>query len=85
MLYLGDMIGSSPSPPSSCRRTMTPARTLYAGTASASSLNVAVIAHKRHTIVRLRDEHVIDDTVLRRIQSQLDLEEVRLTGRPEVD
>jgi CPA1 family monovalent cation:H+ antiporter len=36
-------------------------------------------------VVRLRDEHVIDDTVLRQIQSRLDIEEVRLAGQSEVD
>ena len=49
------------------------------------ALSLALIAHKRHTVVRLRDEHVIDDTVLRQIQSRLDVEEVRLAGQPEVD
>jgi Na+/H+ antiporter len=48
-------------------------------------LSLALIAHKRHTVVRLRDEHVIDDTVLRQIQSRLDIEEVRLAGQPEAD
>jgi CPA1 family monovalent cation:H+ antiporter len=48
-------------------------------------LRLAVIASKRKTVVRLRDEHVIDDTVLRRIQSQLDLEEVRLSGQPDLE
>ena len=38
------------------------------------------MAHKRATVVRLRDEDVIDDTVLRRIQTQLDVEDVRLSG-----
>jgi CPA1 family monovalent cation:H+ antiporter len=48
-------------------------------------LSLALIAHKRQTVVRLRNEHVIDDTVLRQIQSRLDIEEVRLAGQPEVD
>ncbi|SDB95103.1 sodium/proton antiporter, CPA1 family [Raineyella antarctica] len=43
-------------------------------------LTLELIARKRATIVRLRDEHTIDDTVLREIQSQLDAEEVRLLG-----
>ncbi|WP_258539962.1 hypothetical protein [Streptomyces ipomoeae] len=41
---------------------------------------LSTIAHKRATIVRLRDERHIDDTVLRRLQADLDNEEVRLTG-----
>jgi CPA1 family monovalent cation:H+ antiporter len=48
-------------------------------------LSLALIAHKRQTVVRLRNEHVIDDTVLRQIQSRLDIEEVRLAGQREVD
>jgi hypothetical protein len=48
-------------------------------------LSLAFIAHKRRTVVRLRDERVIDDTVLREIQARLDLEEVRLAGQPDVD
>ncbi|MFC9839607.1 Na+/H+ antiporter [Rhodococcus sp. NPDC127530] len=49
------------------------------------ALSLALIAQKRQTIVRLRDEGVIDDTVLRTIQSHLDIEEIRLAGPPEVD
>ncbi|RSM78575.1 Na+/H+ antiporter [Kibdelosporangium aridum] len=45
------------------------------------ALRLAMIAHKRTTIVRLRDERQIDDTVLRNIQTQLDLEELRLSRR----
>lgn len=43
-------------------------------------LKLAVLAHKRSTAVTLRDRQVIDDTVLRRIQARLDLEELRLRG-----
>lgn len=46
-------------------------------------LRLAALELKRETIVNLRDEQRIDDIVLRRIQSQLDLEELRLTGRAE--
>jgi monovalent cation/hydrogen antiporter len=48
-------------------------------------LRRAVIAHKRATVIRLRDTDVVDDTVLRRIQAQLDAEDVRLSGPQEVD
>lgn len=41
-------------------------------------LQLAVLAHKRATTVALRDCQLIDDTVLRKIQAGLDLEEVRL-------
>ncbi|THG34382.1 Na+/H+ antiporter [Glaciibacter flavus] len=44
-------------------------------------LRLAALERKRETIVNLRDQQRIDDIVLRRIQSQLDLEELRLTGR----
>ncbi|WP_138415894.1 Na+/H+ antiporter [Sinomonas gamaensis] len=47
-----------------------------------SQLRLALITHKRATVVRLRDTRVIDDTVLRQIQSLLDVEEVRLV-RPQ--
>ncbi|MEU1937843.1 Na+/H+ antiporter [Streptomyces coeruleorubidus] len=45
-----------------------------------NALRLALIAHKRGTVVRLRDEQRIDDTVLRRLQTTLDYEEVRLAG-----
>ncbi|WP_279387867.1 hypothetical protein [Streptacidiphilus pinicola] len=48
-----------------------------------TDLRLALIAHKRATVVRLRDERKIDDTVLRRLQTALDYEEVRLAGREE--
>ena len=44
------------------------------------ALRLALIAHKRATVVRLRDERRIDDTVLRRLETALDNEEVRLSG-----
>lgn len=43
------------------------------------ALRLAVLAHKRAAVVRLRDERTIDDIVLREVQAQLDAEEVRLT------
>jgi CPA1 family monovalent cation:H+ antiporter len=48
-------------------------------------LRLALITHKRATVVRLRDEGVIDDTVLRRIQARLDIEEIRLSDSPNVE
>ncbi|MEU4488544.1 Na+/H+ antiporter [Streptomyces purpurascens] len=50
-----------------------------------TDLRLALIAHKRATVVRLRDERQIDDTVLRRLQATLDNEEVRLAGREQVE
>ncbi|MEU6354931.1 cation:proton antiporter [Streptomyces sp. NPDC047072] len=49
------------------------------------ALRLALIAHKRATVVRLRDERRIDDTVLRRLQAALDGEEVRLSGGAAVE
>ncbi|MFK0159473.1 Na+/H+ antiporter [Streptomyces sp. NPDC090499] len=50
-----------------------------------TDLRLALIAHKRATVVRLRDERQIDDTVLRRLQAALDNEEVRLAGLEQVE
>jgi NhaP-type Na+/H+ or K+/H+ antiporter len=49
------------------------------------ALRLAALAHKRATVVGLRDEGRIDDTVLRQVQTGLDIEEVRLTGRELTD
>lgn len=46
-----------------------------------TALRLELLAHKRATVVRLRDERRIDDTVLRQVQSRLDIEEVRLSRR----
>jgi Na+/H+ antiporter len=46
-----------------------------------TALRQAVLAHKRATVLRLRDERRIDDIVLRQIQARLDIEEVRLSRR----
>ncbi|WP_405892519.1 DUF2255 family protein [Streptomyces sp. NBC_00104] len=46
-----------------------------------TALRLALLAHKRSTVLRLRDDHEIDDTVLRHVQRHLDLEEVRLPRR----
>jgi hypothetical protein len=46
---------------------------------------VALITDKRATVVRLRDEGVIHDTVLRRIQARLDIEELQLSGTRNVE
>ncbi|SES16858.1 sodium/proton antiporter, CPA1 family [Lentzea xinjiangensis] len=51
-----------------------------------TALRLELIAHKRATVVRLRDEQAIDDIVLRTVQRKLDIEEVRLSRRePEED
>ncbi|MCT9083418.1 cation:proton antiporter domain-containing protein, partial [Streptomyces fulvoviolaceus] len=46
-----------------------------------TALRLALLTHKRATVLRLRDEHRIDDTVLRQVQRRLDIEEVRLSRR----
>jgi Na+/H+ antiporter len=50
-----------------------------------NALRMAVLEHKRATVVRLRDQRRIDDTVLRQVERQLDLEEVRLSRGEEAD
>jgi monovalent cation/hydrogen antiporter len=50
-----------------------------------TALRQAVLARKRATVVRLRDERRIDDTVLRQVQAALDIEEVRLSRRELAD
>ncbi|MFL6142075.1 MAG: Na+/H+ antiporter [Labedaea sp.] len=50
-----------------------------------AALRLEIIAHKRATVVRLRDQQAIDDTVLRLIQAKLDVEEVRLAHREILD
>lgn len=50
-----------------------------------AALRLAVLAHKRATVVRLRDEGRIDDIVLRHVQTRLDIEEIRLTRREAID
>ena len=50
-----------------------------------TALRLALIARKRATVVRLRDEGRIDDTVLRRVQAKLDLEDLRLSDHNLVD
>ncbi|MFJ7072230.1 Na+/H+ antiporter [Streptomyces sp. NPDC098781] len=49
-----------------------------------TDLRLALLRHKRAAVIRLRDEHRVDDTVLLRIQQQLDSEEVRLARREAV-
>lgn len=48
-----------------------------------SRLRLALLGAKRRTLVRLRDERRIDDVVLRRVQSRIDIEELRLAERSE--
>lgn len=46
-----------------------------------TAMRLALIARKRAVILRLRDEHRIDDTVLRQLPATLDMEEIRLSRR----
>ncbi|TRW47279.1 Na+/H+ antiporter [Georgenia yuyongxinii] len=43
-----------------------------------TELRLALLARKRATVIRLRDQRHIDDTVLRQVQAHLDAEELRL-------
>ena len=47
-----------------------------------TALRLAVLDRERATVLRLRDEGRIDDTVLREAQVRLDIEEVRLSRHP---
>jgi Na+/H+ antiporter len=49
------------------------------------ALRLAVLGHKRATVVALRDDGRIDDIVLRQVQTRLDDEEVRLDRREVAD
>jgi CPA1 family monovalent cation:H+ antiporter len=44
-----------------------------------TSLSLALIARRREALLELRDVQRIDDIVLRRVQAQLDIEEVRIS------
>ncbi|WP_029433182.1 Na+/H+ antiporter [Blastococcus sp. URHD0036] len=48
-------------------------------------LRLGLLGYKRQAIIALRDGRQIDDIVLREIQSQLDIEEVRLLGPAPAD
>ncbi|MFF7337311.1 Na+/H+ antiporter [Streptomyces sp. NPDC008163] len=45
-----------------------------------TDLRLALLERKRATVLRLRDEQAIDDTVLVQVQRRLDIEEIRLAG-----
>ncbi|GAA2693857.1 MULTISPECIES: Na+/H+ antiporter [Actinosynnema] len=45
-----------------------------------AALHLALLEHKRAAVVRLRDERLVDDLVLLRMQTRLDVEEVRLSA-----
>ena len=44
-----------------------------------TALRLALIARQRAALLELRDERSIDDIVLRQVQAELDIEEVRLS------
>ncbi|BDZ47245.1 hypothetical protein [Naasia aerilata] len=53
---------------------------------SEGELRLRLLRVKRSAVISLRDRNEIDDTVLRHVQSHIDLEELRLTrtlGEPE--
>ncbi|MFI4914681.1 MAG: Na+/H+ antiporter [Steroidobacterales bacterium] len=51
------------------------------GFSSYAPLRMALLAAERETIVRMRDDNEISDSVMRRLQSELDHEEMLLRGR----
>ena len=48
--------------------------------ADSAALRLRLVRRKREVLLRMRDERTIDDIVLRRIQTRLDNEEIRLAG-----
>jgi monovalent cation/hydrogen antiporter len=48
-------------------------------------LRLALLDRKREVLLRLRREGAIDDSVARRVQARIDIEELRLTGVDPVD
>src|SRR3954471_2551117 len=48
-------------------------------------LRLALLDRKREVLLRLRRESVIDDSVARRVQTRIDIEELRLTGVEPID
>ncbi len=49
------------------------------------ALLLTLLEDRREAVTRLRDEHAIDDGVMRRVQTALDAEEVRLRGGTEAE
>jgi NhaP-type Na+/H+ or K+/H+ antiporter len=43
-------------------------------------LRLAVLDRKREVLIRLRREALVDDTIVRQVQTRLDIEELRLSG-----
>jgi CPA1 family monovalent cation:H+ antiporter len=50
-----------------------------------TALHLALIARKRETLLELRDGQQIDDIVLRQVQANLDIEEIRLSRAAPVE
>jgi monovalent cation/hydrogen antiporter len=48
-------------------------------------LRLALLDRKREVLLRLRREGAIDDSVARRVQTRIDIEELRLTGVESID
>jgi monovalent cation/hydrogen antiporter len=48
-------------------------------------LRLALLDRKREVLLRLRRESAIDDSVARRLQARIDIEELRLTGVEPID
>ena len=48
-------------------------------------VRLRVLDRKRQAITALRDQRLIDDIVLREVQSAMDLEEVRLLGPADIE
>jgi CPA1 family monovalent cation:H+ antiporter len=71
LLALGDKDSATSRSPSEVEHTVAQRR-------YHDLLSAALLPYKREALVRLRDERVIDDIVLRRVQARLDAEEMHL-------
>jgi NhaP-type Na+/H+ or K+/H+ antiporter len=84
--------GSGPAATDGEAEAMTPPREVDLAEPSPRSrddeqlrLRVAILDRKREVLIRLRHEGTIDDSVARRVQTRLDVEELRLTGVEPLD
>ncbi len=50
-----------------------------------AQLRLALLERKREVLQQLRRDGAVDDAVARRVQSRLDVEELRLTGVEPID
>ncbi len=77
--YLGAALARTSNGPDASEDTVVRDREDYV------RLSLELIAHRRDTVIQLRDAGTIDDTALRQLQANLDAEEIRLTEQPSAE